>query len=257
MSIVISWATPDLLGGFEIDVRKVRLEKKTPVDTFFVFLVEIDATNDGLPKSESNEWVNAYEDPAGTDQDLYRIQLVDAAGNRSAFSQEGLGGFLSRFHDIMDRSRKRLGDGNPFFYQLEKTTQVKWDATMLGTFVRDTLDEFNGWGPMVTRFSFENLPDDAVPVLIHGIMACATEERAIKEIANVLRYNDGVSFEITNRPADYRTASQNARQRFETAATKWKLSHRPRAMALGSQRLPFRVTRPLSLLPNMRNVFGF
>lgn len=257
MSILIRWAVPDRYEvGPDPDVRKVLIAKQTAGMGPFVQIAEIDATSDGQAKSALNTWINEYEDMTGTLDDVYRVAFKDAAGNVGQYSQEGVGGYLSPFHQIMDSIRTSLGDLDPSFYQLDKTTQYKWTGTQLSIWMTTTLRSFNGHAPMVTNYSWETLPEDALPVIEWGVKCKALFERAVKEIPNVLDYNDGVSFRITNRPGDYRQMKDEACRYFDEQSKSWKLSHRPRAIGLGSQRLPFRVTRPLSLLPNMSNVFG-
>lgn len=255
--MLVRWAVPDRYEvGPEPDVRKAIIQKQTSGVGSFFQIAETDATSDGNAKSDLNTWVNEYEDASGVANDVYRVAFRDASGRIGMFSVPGTGGYLSRIHEVMDLVRMDLGDINPAFYQLDAITQYKWTGTQLYTWLRAAINDFNGSGAMVTNYTWDTLPDDAIPVIEEAVKCRALFERATKEVANVLDYNDGVSFRITNRPADYRAMKDEACRYFMEKVKMWKLSHRPRAIGLGSQRLPFRVTRPLSMVPNMANTFG-
>lgn len=257
MSIVIQWATPDQYETIDIDVRKVIIERQQNGVGNFLQIVEISATTDGLQKGANNNWIDMYEDMSGDFDDVYRIAFKDAVGNVGKYSQQGKGGFLSRFHEMMSDVRYKLGDNDPSFYQLDEVPQFKWSGTQLGRFLTNSLRDFNGIGPMNTNYTFDQLPEDAMPSVELGVMFWALNSRFIREIPNSMKYNDGVSFDLSNRPGDYERAAKWMRQEFKDSVESWKLSHRPKPIGMGSQRLPFRVTRPLSMLPNMKNVFGF
>lgn len=257
MSILVRWAVPDQYEvGPDPDVRTVIIQKQTAGFGPFVQIVETNATSDGQPKSSLNTWINEWEDSSGAITDVYRLAFKTAGGLVGQFCQQGVGGYLSRLHEIMDLIRMDLGDMDPSFYQLDQITQYKWTGTQLSRWITAGINDFNGMGPMVTKYTIDTFPEDAVPVLEEAVKCRALAERATKEIANVLDYSDGVSFKISNRPSDYRAMKDDACNDFNSKAKSWKLSHRPRAIGLGSQRLPFRVTRPLSMLPNMANTFG-
>jgi hypothetical protein len=255
MSIVIQWNTPDRYEAIDNDIVKFVIQKQTNGTGAFVQIAEIDATTDGLPKSTSNEWIDSYEDLTGTQTDVYQVAYKDAGGNTGLFSESGTGGYLSVLCGLMDRIRYKLGDDSPLFYQLD-SPQYKWTGTQLASLMQSTLDEFNGL-IMVTEYTFDTLPQDAWPCIEWGVASSALDSRSIKEIPNSMKYNDGVSFDMSNRPGDYDRMGTKMRQRFEAMVKNWKSSHRAKPVGMGSQRLPFKVSRPLSMLPNMQNVFGF
>lgn len=257
MSVVITWATPETYPGIQLNITNFIIRKGPSSTGPFVDIATVASTTDGLPKSADNEWIDQYEDPTGVQEDWYQIAAKSGTGNIGAFSAAGQGGYMSQFHALMQTIRYELGDNDPFFYQLDETPQYKWSGTMLGKFLVSALNDFNGRGPMITTFTFDNLPVDSLPVIELAVMSKALLSRSIREIPNFMRYDDGVSFDLSNRPADYDKAGRYFREEFKEDAKNWKLSHRPTAIGLGSQRLPFRVTRPLSMLPNMKNVFGF
>lgn len=257
MSIVITWATPERYPKVSPRIAFWLIQKQTGGQGPFVQIAEIPSTTDGLPKSDNNEWIDQYEDMVGMDHDVYQVAAKSDTGLIGQYSQKGHGGYMSNFHALLRTIRYELGDDNEFFYQLDEP-QFKWSGTQIGVFLVSALREFNGTGPMLTSFTFDNVPEDASPVLELCVMAKALGSRSIKEIPNKMVYNDaGINFDLSNRPEDYWKAMSYFRQQFLDAAKNWKLSHRPNAIGLGSQRLPFRVSRPLSMLPNMKNVFSF
>lgn len=257
MSAVIQWAVPDNYAAIDTDIRFVIIEKQAGGMGSYVKIAEVPSTTDGLAKSATNNWIDQYEDYTGSLNDVYRVAFKDAAGRIGAYSQYGKGGFLSAFHDILDSVRVKLGDDNPAFYQLDETPQYKWSGTQLGKFLINAMRDFNGMGPTATSYNFDTIPDDAIAILEMDVIFYALSSRSIKEIPNAMKYNDGVSFDLSNRPGDYQRAAEFYRKEFKEGVDDWKFSHRPKAIGLGSQRLPFRVTRPLSMLPNMKNIFGF
>jgi hypothetical protein len=260
MSQVITWVVPDNynqpVNGWP-DIAGWIVQKQTGGVGPFVDIATLSATTDGLPKSASNLWIDQFEDASGTDLDWYQVAAKNSNGAIATFSVPGKGGFLSIFHGIMDLVRTDLGDDNPLFYQLDEIPQYKWTETQLAKFLKASLNDLNGSAPMVTIYNFDTLPVDVIPVLEDWVIYRALRARSIKEIANYLSYNDGVTFDMTNRPGDYNKLMQQMYAAVVERTSQYKFSHRPEAIGLGSQRLPFRVTRPLSMLPNMKNVFGF
>lgn len=260
MGVVITWEVPDNYNmpvkGWP-DISNWIVQKGPSPQGPFVDIATINSTTDGLAKSSSNLWIDQYEDFAGTDADYYQIAGQNSHGDTAQFSTPGKGGYLSNFHGILDLVRTDLGDEDPNFYQLDSTPQFKWSKTNLGKWVTASLRDFNGAAPTVTNLTFDTLPQDVLPVLEDWVIYRALRQRAIKEIPNYLKYDDGVSFDMTNRPADYAKMEDKMYTRVVERTKQYKLSHRAESIGLGSQRLPFRVTRPLSMLPNMKNVFGF
>jgi len=256
MSILITWAVPEQHENIDVDVRKVIIEKQTSGIGSFVQVAEIDATSDGAAKSSSNTWVSQYEDSGGVVDDIYRIAFKDAGGHTGAYSQIGQGGYVSRFHEVMDMIRFDLGDDDPNAYQLDAIPQYKWDGAHLSVWMKWALLRFNGYGDMVTNYNWDSVPDDAIPAITEAVRNKALTAKATMETANVMGYTDGVSFDIKNRVADYTKLADAALVDFKDMTKSWKRSHRPRAIGMGSQRLPFRIMRPMSLLPGMSNVFG-
>lgn len=262
MSNVIKWNSPDKYenisnDGARVDVRRVEILKEVGGVPPLVSVAIINATSDGNIIGPDNVWVTEYEDSTGIATDVYQIRFYDSLGRKSQLSSPGQGGYIDRFHQIMDYIRFDLGDDDATFYQLDKVSQYRWTGTQIAAWMMSALNEFNGTGKMLTNYTFQTLPQDAIPVIEEGVCFRAFRARQSKEVPNVLDYNDGVSFKIVNRVQDYRGLAQDSLTRFKELVLNWKMTHRPRAIGLGSQRLPFRITRPLSMLPNMQNVFGF
>lgn len=257
MSVVIQWATPDQYENIDMDVLFVKIERSvSSFDGPFLEIAQINATTDGLAKMSTNDWIDIYEDLNGSVDNFYRVAFVDADGKVSAFTDPMQGGFLSSKHVFMDQVRIGLGDNDPLFYQLD-CPQLKWNGTQLSSFLDRAISTFN-MRVTPTAFTFDNFPEDGDGVLISGGIALAHMQRASNEIANVQNWSDGgASIQITNRPADYRTIGQKELDDFKADVDAWKLSHRVRAKALGVERVPFRIARPLSMIPNFSRIFRF
>ena len=254
--MLIKWLMPARYEYVEFDVRQVVIARQGGGFGPFTPIATISATNDGQPKSRANEWIDEYEDMTGGTADVYQVAFIDANGKMGQYSQQGEGGYLSRFHQLMDLVRTDLGDLDPEFYQLDKVPQFRWTGTELSRWMNAALNDFNGTGPMVTSYTYDTMPDDATPVIEEIVKWRAYTARETKEVPNVLSYNDGVSFSITNRVTDYSKLADMAYRIWRERAKDWKLSHRPKAIGLGSQRLPFRILRPLSMMPGMSNALG-
>jgi len=257
MSQLISWAVPDKYDvKLQPDVRSVIIQKQTGGVGNFVQIAQINVTSDGNAKSQANHWIDRYEDLVGTVDDFYQIAFCTLDQKIGQYSQPGQGGYLDRFHEIMDNMRYTLGDDNPYFYELDQIGMFKWNGTQLARFMNESLSDFNGTGPMVSKFNWQNVPDDALPCIRECVKFLALDSRSTKEVANKVKISDSVSADTNDRAGDYKSRADSAYTRFIEKTKAWKLSHRPRALGLDTCKLPFRILRPLSLLPNMSTVFG-
>ena len=256
MSMIIRWAVPQTQQDIDQSIVSVIIQRQTGGVGPFTTIDTIDATSDAQPKSDSNTWVDTYEDMAGGPSDLYRIAYVNSNNQQGAWSGSGGGGYLNGFTELIDLIRLDLGDDDPASYQLDKIPQYRWTGTQLAKWMGSTLNEFNGTGPMITRYTFDTLPLDADHIIEEGVKFRAYKARQSKELPNVLDYNDGVSFKIVNRVQDYKSLADSAETRMYKLMDSWKKSHRPSSIGLGSQRLPFRISRPLSMLPHFGTLFG-
>ncbi len=256
MSVVIQWATPDQYENIDLDVISVKIQRGTSPDGPFLDIATVDATTDGLVKMDGNEFVDTFEDLSGTVDNFYQVAFIDVNGKVSAFTDPSQGGFISARHAFLDQIRIGLGDQDPFFYQLD-CPQLKWNGTQLSSFLDRSLSTFNG-RVTPTAFTFDTFPDDGSNVLIMGGIALAHMQRASNEIANVQNWSDGgASLQITNRASDYRTLGQQEWKDFVAEVEAWKLSHRVRPKGLAVERVPFRIARPLSMIPNFSRIFRF
>lgn len=257
MSQLISWLVPGKDNvKLQPDVRSAIIQKQTSGFGAFIQIAQINITSDGKPKSQFNEWIDRYEDLSGTVDDIYQIAFVTGDGVVGKYSLQGTGGYISRFHDAMDNMRYNLGDDNPYLYELDTVGQYQWSGTQLARFMKDALNDFNGTGPMVTKYNWDNVPEDALPTVREGVKYLALDSRSIREVSNKVKINDSVSADLSDRAADFKVRADSAYDRFIKKAQSWKLSHRPKAIGLDTQKLPFRFLRPLSLLPGMSTVFN-
>ncbi len=255
MSALIQWIAPDqLLNDALIDqsqlsaITKVKIYKSMDANTPGVELDTIDAKDSG------GSFVTVYEDPDGTVNDYYQISFVNDADQESSRTILATGGFLSRQHEWLDDVRFRLHDFNPDLYRLD-VKQNQWTTTQLWRYLNMGLNKFNGTGPMLTNCTVDNLPENAVELIKDWAVHFALKAKGILENFNQFQYNDGVSLNW-DRSAKLFSASDGNYNSLREETKDYKKASRPRARFLGSQRLPFRVLRPLSFLPNMKNVFG-
>ncbi len=253
MSSLIQWIAPDqLLNDALIDqtqlsaITKVKIYKAPNEQGPGALLVTIDAKDSG------GNFVTLYEDPDGQPTDYYQISFLNDADQESSKTILATGGFLSVQHFMLDDVRFRLHDFNPDLYRLD-VKQNQWGTTQLWRYLNMGLNKFNQTGPMLTNCTFENLP--ASELVKDWAVYYALKAKGILENFNQFTYNDGVSLNW-DRSAKLFSASDGQYSNLVNETKDFKKAFRPRARFIGSQRLPFRVLRPLSFLPNMKNVFG-
>ena len=255
MSALIQWIAPNqLLNDALIDqaqlstITSVKIYKSPNAQTVGALIDTINAQDSG------GNWVTIYEDPVGTVQDYYQISFVNEAAQESSRTALATGGFLSRQHEWLDDVRFRLHDFDPELYRLD-VKQNQWTTTQLWKYLKMGLNRFNGTGPMLTNCTVDNLPENAVELIKDWAVYYALKAKGILENFNNFQYNDGVSLNW-NRAQALFSASDGQLNSLKEATKDYKKASRPRARFIGSQRLQFRVLRPLSFLPNMKNVFG-
>ena len=254
MSALIQWTSPDQLLNDALinqsqlsEITKVRIYKSMDSVTPGAQIEEIDA------KDSVGQWITIYEDPNGTSTDYYQISFLNANNQESSRTLLATGGFLSRQHEMLDDVRFRLHDFNPELYRLD-VQQYQWSTTQLWRYLNMGLNKFNQTGPMLSNWTLE---DSRVPTELVKDWAVyfALKSKGILENWNQFRFNDGVSLDW-DRSQKLFQASDGQLNTLIAETKAYKLAARPKIIGLGSQRLPFRILRPLSFLPNMHNVFG-
>jgi len=253
MSALIQWTSPDQLLNDALinqsqlsEITKVRIYKSMDSVTPGAQIEEIDA------KDSVGQWITIYEDPNGTSTDYYQISFLNANNQESSRTLLATGGFLSRQHEMLDDVRFRLHDFNPELYRLD-VQQYQWSTTQLWRYLNMGLNKFNQTGPMLTNCTMEAVP--ATELVKDWAVYFALKAKGILENFNNFQYSDGVSLTWNRHQALFQT-SDGQYNNLVKETRDYKLAWRPRARFIGTQRLPFRVLRPLSFLPNMKNVFG-
>lgn len=249
MSMIITWIPADqLLGINELStvqlVRVYRMLNQNSASGLIKELAVVDPV--------TGAFINQYEDPDGRSDYYYQMSFVNANGQESQKTAPGTAGYLSARHELVDDVRYRLSDFNPELYRLDEP-QYMWTTTQLWSYSQQALNKVNQTGPMLTNYTFQNL----VPTeLVKDYMVyLSLKSRGILENFNNFQFNDGVGL-TWDRASKLFQASDGTYSNMIDEIRKFKLAARPRAIGTGTQRLPFRVLRPLSMLPGLKNVFG-
>lgn len=249
MSELISWISPaELLPiGQETTVSQVRIYSSLLNSGPFGLIATINAVD-----PVTGNYITTFEDPNGQSTTWYQVAFVNQNNIESQRTSPGTGGFLSRQHEFLEDVRYRLYDFNPELYRLDEP-QFMWPTTQLWRFLNQGLNKINQTGPMLTNFTMDNV---VCTELVKDYAVCmALKARGVLENFNQFKFSDGVGLDW-NRAQPLFSSAANDYNTLLEEIKKFKLAFRPRAIASGSQRLPFRVLRPLSFLPNMKNVFG-
>lgn len=249
MSMIVSWISPDQLlpigettSVVSVNIYSLMTESSPPA-----LIATIDAQD-----PVTGVWLTSYEDPNGTAATFYQVSFVNSAGVESKKTSPGTGGYLSARHEFIDDVRMRLYDFNPELYRLDEP-QFMWSTTQLWSFSQQGLNKINQTGPMLTNFTFENVV--CTELVKDYMIYLSLKSRGILENFNQFQFNDGVGL-TWDRSSKLFSSSDGTYNSLIDEIRKFKLAYRPRAIGTGTQRLPFRVLRPLSFLPNMKNVFG-
>lgn len=249
MSVVITWVQPDqVLPIGETDNVKTVVINRSPMQGGpFAPITEIDS------KDATGSFVTMYEDINGTLDFWYTVQFKNANGDVSSQTQPGQGGYVNKKYELMQDVRYRLFDFDPTQYRLDDE-RFMWVTNQLSSFLQQGLNRVNQTPPRLTRLDFEDhvLPTELVK---DWTVFFALKSRAILENFNQYQFSDGVSLTF-DRSSKLFTASDGTFTNLDLATQKWKRAYRPRAIGYGTSRLPFKVLRPLSFLPNMKNIFG-
>lgn len=249
MSVIVSWIAPDqiLPIGEQNTVTKVLINRSPLPGGPFANIATIDAFD------ATNQAVTMYEDLDGNLDMWYTIQFQNTNGDVSLPTVPGQAGYLDKKYEMLQDVRYRLFDFDPTQYRLDDERFI-WVTAQLGSFLQQALNRVNQTPPRLTQLRFEDqvLPTELVK---DWAVFYALKSRAILENFNAFQFSDGVSLTY-ERASKLFQASDGTFGNLDTSTQKWKRAYRPRAIGLGTSRLPFRVLRPLSFLPNMKNVFG-
>jgi len=249
MSVVVSWIPPDQILdiGEKNTVVRVMINRSPLAGGPFANIANVDAVDQTGCK------VTMFEDLDGTLDHWYTIQFQNQTGQVSAPTAPGQAGYIDKKYEMLQDVRYRLFDFDPTKYRLDDETFI-WVTGQLNSFLQQALNRVNQTPPRLTNLSFEDqvLPTELVK---DWTVFYALKSRAILENFNAFQFSDGVSLTY-ERASKLFQASDGTFSNIDTATQRWKRAYRPRAIGFGTSRLPFRVLRPLSFLPNMKNVFG-
>ncbi len=162
-------------------------------------------------------------------------------------------GEISKTHAFMDRLRIGLMDNRHREYKIDRKVP-QWNETELFIFLREALQAINSAGPQIRRYTFDTFPTDVEELLITGGRVYALEARSRLEIANELTYTDGHTLSI-DRAQKYMAMAQQLRMDWLQRVRGYITATPPKPIGVQSQRLPFRITRVIGLLPNYSNFF--
>jgi len=151
-------------------------------------------------------------------------------------------------------------DGTWLQYELDEPVKY-WTDEMIYRAIMHTMQIVNETPPMITQWTVENVPCPGI--LSSGATAHCLLMRARFEDANTMSYTDAGKSLAIQRGQFYRTMAEEYTREFRGTGGAngggvlgFKYAYRPRAIGLKAQRLPFKILRPLSMLPNMKNIFG-
>jgi len=145
-------------------------------------------------------------------------------------------------------------------YQLDEPVKY-WTDEMIRRALQHSLMIINEHPPTISNWSFDSVPCPGI--LTSGATVECLLQRARFEDANTMNYSDAGKTLGMQRGQFYRQMAEEWNRMFRGTGgvlgggiLGFKMSFRPRSQGVGSQRLPYRVLRPLSFLPNCKNIFG-
>lgn len=163
-------------------------------------------------------------------------------------------GEISRLHDVINRVQMGLMDDFPYEYRLDEPVH-QWKKDQIYNYIREALSRFNSTGPRRTSFDIDSFPYGNEELLVTGAKIWALYGRSRLEKANEMNYSDVHTLNI-DRASMYKQMADTLMQDWTRAVQDWKKMTPPTPIGLRSQRLPFRVSRVIGLLPNYQTFFS-
>lgn len=168
-------------------------------------------------------------------------------------------GVVTREFDLIRRLREQLEDVDPSLYQIISKTSKAWSDANLLVYLQDTLNDLNQ-SPPTSLYLFGNFPYESL--LLLGAKSQALFAASVKETWDTMQYNDELSL-VINRAPQFQALAKDAQQLYETRKDRWKQwiglygdNGSGTGIGMGTQTIPFQISRVLSWLPNMQNTFG-
>ena len=214
--------------------------------------------NHDIPNQYTVKFLTDSMDPGSytiTGSGMWNGQSLSVSGQFEIYT-------LSRIQSFIELLRSLLKDRIPELYivRMPSIDTFKWDDGELYTCLLQALRAMNGTPP--TNIIWPDI--QSVPIAFEGHLVqiaviWALSQRQMLEIQNVINYSDEISFNI-DRSAKYMSAAQMQAQLWWQAwvAAKKDLAFRSIQHAgIISNRYPLHFIRPLSMLPNSQNTFGW
>jgi len=166
---------------------------------------------------------------------------------------------VTREQALINTLRSLLKDVLPKLYviKMPDADTFRWTDGELYTCITQALNAMNEAPPSTIRFTLQNIPFENF--LLQISMIFALNMRGMLEIANVLNYSDEIAFNL-DRDAKYASKAQLLASVWWEgwkAAKKDYTFHSIQHQAIISTRFPLHFVRPLSMLPNSKNTFGW
>lgn len=168
-------------------------------------------------------------------------------------------GVMPREMDLIRRLRHQLEDIDPVLYQIIDNTKKAWTDENLLVYLQDTINDLNQ-SPPTTLYSFGTFPYESL--LLLGAKYLALFAAATIETWNTMQYSDELSL-VINRAPQFQSLAKDAQTTYEARKDRWKQwiglygeNGSGTGIGMGTQTIPFQISRVLSWLPNMKNTFG-
>lgn len=208
--------------------------------------------------------------PSNMSPGLYNIVFL--GGDPAVIPNYGTfkvsGGFqvaqVQREFSMIRDLRHRLQDLNPALYTIIDSAKNVWTDENLLVYLSDAMNEINQT-PTPSSYSLSNFPNTSL--VLDGAFVRALQAAAVLEIWNTMQYNDEISFVIDRAPK-LQALAKDVEGRYNANREKWKLwwslygddgsgqGAAGTGQWMGELKVPFQISRVLSWLPNMKNVFG-
>lgn len=166
---------------------------------------------------------------------------------------------VASIQNLIETLRSLLKDQLPQLYivHLPEADTFKWRDGELYDCLLHANEAMNNTPPVNLRFEIDQNPFKGF--LINIAMMFALNQRSMLEIANVINYSDEVSFNI-DRDSKYSNKAQMFSQQWWASWLMVKKDyafHSIQSHIVTSTRYPLHFIRPLSMLPNSKNTFGW
>jgi hypothetical protein len=159
---------------------------------------------------------------------------------------------------LINALRVRLKDNRPELYRVDEAEE-KWHDEELYSFLYYGLADFNGYPPFWTDYTFETLPAQVHGMVLLGAQITSLIAEATLQAANDFSYNDNGLTVTLSRSGKYMAIAGQLWNMYGqlTARVKRFLGfYLTEWVGVKTERMPYSVRRPLSMLPHLENVFG-